>query len=72
MVRLGWKDGGGHFTIAERDSKGNLIFYDPQKGEKGWNTWWRHSVKLSQCWLMRIDDKLIDPAVCGAFKKAQH
>ncbi|MBQ9638151.1 MAG: hypothetical protein IJV22_01160 [Bacteroidales bacterium] len=49
MVRLGWKNGGGHFTIAERDHDGNLIFYDPQTGKKGWNSWWRNSVLLSQC-----------------------
>lgn len=72
MVRLGWKNGGGHFTIAERDNAGNLIFYDPQKGEKGWDNWWRNSVVLSKCWLMRIDDKLIGPSVAGAFKKAYH
>ena len=35
MVRLGWKNGGGHFTITERDHDGNLIFYDPQTGKKG-------------------------------------
>ena len=72
MVRLGWKNGGGHLTIAERDNDGNLIFYDPQTGKKGWNSWWRNSVELPQCWLMRIDDKLIAPSVAGAFKKSQH
>lgn len=71
MVRLGWKNGGGHFTIAERDADGNLIFYDPQKGKKGWNSWWRNSVIPNTCWLMRVDDKLIDPAISGAFKKAR-
>lgn len=70
MVRLGWKNGGGHLTIAERDKDGNLIFYDPQSGEKGWYSWWRNLVVLPNCWLMRIDDKLINPDVGKAFKKA--
>ncbi|MBO6189479.1 MAG: hypothetical protein J6N92_01550 [Alloprevotella sp.] len=71
MVRLGWKNGGGHLTIAERDKDGNLIFYDPQNGEKGWYSWWRNLVVLPNCWLMRIDDKLINPDVGKAFKKAR-
>lgn len=71
MVRLKWKRSGAHFTIAERDTKGNLIYYDPQGGESRWNEKWKSSVKLSECWLMRIDDKLINPQFASVFNRAK-
>ncbi len=71
MVRLKWKKEGAHFTIAERDAKGNLIYYDPQSGKSMWNKDWGSSVKLSECWLMRIDDKLINPQFASVFNRAK-
>lgn len=71
MVRLKWKRSGAHFTIAERDTKGNLIYYDPQGGKSRWNETWKSSVKLSECWLMRIDDKLINPQFASVFNRAK-
>ena len=71
MVRLGWKGGGGHLTIVERDKAGNLIYYDPQSGKKNWLSKWEPDVDLTKTWMMRIDDKLIDKSFSSAFVKAQ-
>lgn len=71
MVRLGWKKGGGHLTIVERDKAGNMIYYDPQTGKKNWLSKWEPAVDLTQTWMMRIDDKLIDTSFSSAFLKAQ-
>lgn len=71
MVRLKWERSGAHFTVAERDKDGNLIFYDPQSGNKAWNENWRNSISLSGCWLMRIDDKLINPQFSSVFNKSK-
>lgn len=71
MVRLKWKNGGAHFTVVERDKAGNLIYYDPQSGKKNWLSKWEPSVNLTNSWMMRIDDKLIDKGFSSVFVKAQ-
>lgn len=70
-VRLKWKRGGAHFTIVEVDKAGNLIYYDPQSGKMNWIKEWNGKVSLSGCWMMRIDDKLINTEFADAFKKAR-
>ena len=69
LVRLKWKKSGAHFTVIERDKSGNLFYYDPQSGNKNWMRTWENSCDMSGCWLMRIDDKIIDTNVSGAFAK---
>ncbi len=69
LVRLKWKGNGAHFTVIERDNSGNLFYYDPQSGNKNWMEKWENSCDVSGCWLMRVDDKLINTDVSGAFTK---
>ena len=71
MVHLKWKNGGAHLTVVERDKAGNLIYYDPQTGKKNWLSKWEPAVDLSDTWMMRIDDKLIDKSFSSAFLKTQ-
>ncbi len=71
MVRLGWKNGGGHFTTVEFTKEGNLIYYDPQSGKKKWLDLWESKANANNCWMMRIDDKLVDPNFADCFVKAK-
>lgn len=70
MVRLGWKKGGGHFTTVEVTKDGNIIYYDPQSSKKNWLNLWESKASQEHCWMMRVDNKLIDPDFASCFVKA--
>ena len=71
MVRLGWNNGGGHLTVVELTKEKNLIYYDPQSGKKNWLTLWEGQANPAGCWILRVDDKLIDPSFSECFVKAK-
>ena len=72
MVYLKWsEDDTAHVTVLERDKGGNYIYYDPQSGKKNWLSKWEAKVDLSRCWMMRIDDKLINEDCAAAFVRAK-
>ena len=71
MVYLKWsEEDTAHVTILERDKGGNYIYYDPQSGKKNWLSKWEAKVDLSRCFMMRIDDKLINEDCAAAFVRA--
>ncbi len=68
LARLQWKNSKvGHATIIERQENGNLFFYDPQSGMENWLPKWEKSISKKWTWLMRIDDKIIDPSFASVF-----
>lgn len=71
MVYLKWQGGEAHVTVLERDKGGNYIYYDPQNGKKNWLSKWEDLVDLPGCWIMRIDDKLVNEDYAAAFVKAR-
>ncbi len=60
-----WKNGGAHVFCLERQSNGNLLWIDPQSGKKGGAKVFNDYIKLmrhTRIGVMRIDDKIINPA----------
>lgn len=58
-----WKKDGAHVFIAERQKNGNLLWYDPQTGQKAEEFAERYlsNMKPSEIWVTRIDDAIINP-----------
>lgn len=58
-----WKKDGAHVFIAERQKNGNLLWYDPQTGQKAEEFAERYlsNMKPSGIWVTRIDDAIINP-----------
>ena len=62
-IECQWKGGNSHVFIIEKHNNGNLIFYDPQTGNKVTDTFdgYCEEMKTEGIKVMRIDDKLINP-----------
>lgn len=72
---LKWKGrkAGAHVMIVERQSNGNLLWFDPQTGKHGSSEAFGYymeravPVKIS---VLRIDDKIVNPKFAERFKKS--
>jgi hypothetical protein len=62
-IRVGWKNGGGHFFVAENHN-GIIRFIDPQDGslDDDVKEYFTRS-KPSGCWWIRIDNRELDPEI---------
>lgn len=61
-----WKKKGAHVFSAINDN-GNILLFDPQTGEYGINiAHYIDSMKGKGVWVMRIDDKIINPEMSKA------
>lgn len=58
-----WKKGSAHVFIVERQTNGNLLWYDPQSGQKAEEFAERYlkNMNPSGIWVTRIDDAIINP-----------
>ncbi len=74
-VYCAWKGRSAHVFIAERTNTGELLYYDPQTGQKGsvidfYNSYIKR-MKHNKIGVLRIDDKLINPKFAQRFLKAR-
>lgn len=61
-----WKKNGAHVFSAINDN-GNILLFDPQTGEYGINVaHYIDSMKGKRVWVMRVDDKIINPEMSKA------
>lgn len=68
-----WKKGSAHVFILERQKNGNLLWYDPQSGEKAiFADRYLEAMKPTEIRIYRIDDALINPVYAKRFLKAKH
>lgn len=60
-----------HVFIVERQRSGNLLWFDPQSGKKGsaFDDYLK-KMKAHQIGIMRIDDKMVNPAFAARLKDA--
>lgn len=76
IVTIGWSGGGGHATILQRDSDGELYYIEPQlydekAGERlGTDNLYNHlsDTPLSTRGILRVDDKLFNTDYAELFE----
>lgn len=67
-----WKSEGAHVFIVERTKDSDLIWYDPQTGNKGKEVEaYLKEMKADGIKILRIDDKIINPKFAGRLLKAR-
>lgn len=73
-VYCGWKRGGAHVFIVEKQKDGNLLWYDPQTGRRGDASNFKEdyvkNMDANKIGVLRIDDKLINPKFATRLLKA--
>ena len=78
-VECSWKGGDGHVFIIERDSKGNITWYDPQSGivedrkrerKERFKERYLDNMKPDGIKILRIDNKLINPKFAKRFLRS--
>ena len=68
-----WDAQSAHVFIIEKQKGGNLVWYDPQTAEIA--TMEEHYLKKmihSDIWVIRIDDKLVNPKFAERLLQAEH
>lgn len=72
-IRCGWKGQKvGHVFCADVDKDGVIHWFDPQTGEHGEAMFKRYLKDMDgrMCYVIRTDNKIINPNMAGAFEKA--
>ena len=68
-IYCAWKGGSAHVFCAER-TEGVLKFFDPQSGKEGESVQrYISNMKANSVGVIRMDDKIINPAITGLFIK---
>lgn len=68
-VYCDWFGDAAHVFIVERQPSGNLIWFDPQTGKIGKEVK-EYLGDMAEIWVLRIDDKIINPKFASRFLKA--
>ena len=77
VITIGWKGGGGHATVLQRESDGKLYYIEPQEYNKYLGTR-RNISELSvkgakdpyfKRGILRVDDKVFDTAFLPLFNR---
>lgn len=68
-IYCAWKGGSAHVFCAER-TEGVFKFFDPQSGKEGESVQrYISNMKANSVGVIRMDDKIINPAITGLFIK---
>lgn len=72
ILRIKWKNGGGHFVTIRKDD-GNIIIEDPQNGKKYDIDWLKTNLTSTRFtnWLMRVDNRPLTENVDYAVKNRE-